>query len=1100
MVTTSGGTSRARRAAHILTFALLLLLGAVGGRAGEGPSPADTKMPREPEKPAEAKPVPTVTITEKEYQELRDKAARQEDPKVAEPPSTCKITGQVAGNVAHLTLQFDFHTGERRTRIALCGLTYPTEAKIDGHPALLQWGASGLSIVLDKDKAGDHQLILKLDVPLSTRERPTERGLDLDLPAAVTTTLDLELPPGLKRAEMNNRVRDEDPPAKPNVFPIDPKSKEPYHLKPDGGLGPVEHLKLTWEGEPPPGGETLLNVNSCQITVTVDDSDVQTVARITVGVSRGQLKEVRLVVPPQATIPSDDRIQRIEPAAGPVRTVHLKQPTTEPLILMIEARQPRSGKMPIGPFLVLGAFPQGGDIVVSAGSTRVADWRPQAESLYLLTPRDVVGPRPESKDTLALHYSIGAHIDKGEALPPLFTLEAAPRISSFEAGVQHDLKLESGVWRVLTTIKAQPLQGEPGEMLIRLPTDYTWDRTYGVPSQDVERVEPPEDNKPLLKVILKKRKAPYDLKFKGQYDPNKVPIGDRGEAILPLPMLVSDKLNRGAVVSVTLPDNLELTAPKHPDPFWENGHADAYNKRTWKPNSWPDAVGVAWEPYRPDLSVNSEVRITLRGRQATVSHSFWLPQGQATPKQLVLSVPTEVFELKLLGESKRSLEVKDGKCEVPLSAPIDRNHALVLSYSFSVPERAADPFGVPLVRPANGARGNTRVYVWCNPGLQPELKEGKWALQRTEEVKDKSGYPALVLASERLDERLVLGFGEAEGLALPGYWVDRVLIQVKVDSSGQQKYVARFLLSQIAAPTIDVELPAPLFRPNPSPELSVQFAGKTAVWKPVDETGKDAAISRIARVQIPADAAGNSGVLEINYQLLAGRFLLQTQLQRPQLRGDPGAAEVRWQIVLPPSWVALVPDLVGSEYRWGWRGWLGALRPAESDGDFERWFAGEKNYRPEDTKAFGDPAVVVNRSSAEPLRLTYVPQQPWLMVCSLTLLIVALALAFLSLPRGLFWGTLVLIGVAALLAGLFWPGVLAAILYGCQPGALVLLPFLAVQWLLHRRYRRQVLFLPGFTRRKPGSSMTRGSSRPRGEPSTVDAVPPTPAESGSKKP
>ncbi|HKI38807.1 MAG TPA: hypothetical protein VKA46_43560, partial [Gemmataceae bacterium] len=189
-------------------------------------------------------------------------------------------------------------------------------------------------------------------------------------------------------------------------------------------------------------------------------------------------------------------------------------------------------------------------------------------------------------------------------------------------------------------------------------------------------------------------------------------------------------------------------------------------------------------------------------------------------------------------------------------------------------------------------------------------------------------------------------------------------------------------------------------------------------------------------------------------------------------------------------------------------GWLFALRPTVSTGDFESWFVGRDGYRPEETRPYPDPAVAVWRSAPEPLRLSHVPEQPWLLVCSLTLLIVGLALAFLSLSRAVFWGTLATIGVAALLVGLFWPGVLGAILYGCQPGALVLLPVLAVQWLMHQRYRRQVVFLPGFTRVKAGSSLNRGSNRPRGEPSTVDASPSSPsgqrpatgADPGSKKP
>ena len=76
-------------------------------------------------------------------------------------------------------------------------------------------------------------------------------------------------------------------------------------------------------------------------------------------------------------------------------------------------------------------------------------------------------------------------------------------------------------------------------------------------------------------------------------------------------------------------------------------------------------------------------------------------------------------------------------------------------------------------------------------------------------------------------------------------------------------------------------------------------------------------------------------------------------------------------------------------------------------------------------------------------------------------------------------------------AALLWPGVLAAVAYGCEPGVLVLLLVLGIPWMLHQRYRRQVVFMPGFTRARAGSSLIRnggtGSApRPRGEPSTVD--------------
>jgi hypothetical protein len=63
------------------------------------------------------------------------------------------------------------------------------------------------------------------------------------------------------------------------------------------------------------------------------------------------------------------------------------------------------------------------------------------------------------------------------------------------------------------------------------------------------------------------------------------------------------------------------------------------------------------------------------------------------------------------------------------------------------------------------------------------------------------------------------------------------------------------------------------------------------------------------------------------------------------------------------------------------------------------------------------------------------------------------------------------------------------LLYGALPGAAALALVLSVQWFLHQRYRRQVVFMPGFTRLKSNSSLLR--SGPRAEPSTVDAPPAT---------
>jgi hypothetical protein len=1089
-----------------LVFAGAVLFAALIGQAGEGPADSTAKMPREPEKAAasdESRPG-TVTLTQKEYQDLLDRLARLEGSTRPEPPSSCKLSARVVGDVVRLHVEYGFRTGTRRTRVALgCPQAYPTEARIDGHFPVLRWGTDGFAAQVDEP--GDHHLALDMDLPLLIRDKGAERGFDLDLPAAAMTTLEMQdLPAGVRRATVRAALREASAKAAaPREFKVESSAGGAGRLV-TPGLGPVERLEVTWEGQAPTAGPPLLGVTS-RIVVHVDERNVTTHAELIVSVRRGLLKELRLLVPPEAVLHApDEATVEFAGARAQPRTVRFK-PTADPQNLTIDMSQPRgTGSIPIGPFVVLGAFPQSGDILILPPGDVSLDYRARGESQYLLTQRE---PTDEEKrqaaNLLALHYSTLPGVEGAEPLP-FFDLEAERQECILHAAITQALRLvrgdgdRPGVWRITTTIEAQPYP-EATEVLVKLPDNYTLDENAGPQPADAElgRLDPGHH---LVQFLLKPpRRRPFKLTFEGQYDPKDAPARDAGQVALTLPALGSRRIDRSAQVSVSLPPDLELVP--RPGPLWDAGKADGPSKRSWLMNRPPERFEIAWRPYQPRLDVSAEVRIKLLGRQATVNHRLWLPPGQQIPEQLVLTVPDEVIGLAVAGTSL----ARDGMSRiVPLPPTTDRDHPLVLDYSFRLPERATDPFKVPLVWPRLATEGETRVCVWSEPGTRPALEEGPWEARRIEELKDEGSYPSLVLVTHRPGASLTLATGEATGGPLPAFRVERVLVQVKVGESGQQSYRARLLVSQVASPWLDVELPAALFRPNP-PDLAVLLNGRAAVWRPVDEAGKETAVSRMARVQVPADLAGKPLILQVDYALLPGRAVLQTMLQAPQLRGDPSAAPVRWQVVLPPSWVPLAQEALGTEYGWGRRGWLVSLRPTVSTEDFERWFAGSDLPRAEEVRPFPDPTVTAWRSGWEPLRLNHVPERPWLLVCSLTLLIVGLTLAFLALPRALFWGTLAAAGVAALLAGLFWPGVLGAILYGCEPGALVLLPVLAVQWLMHRRYRRQVVFLPGFTRVKAGSSLVVGSSnRPRGEPSTVDGDPAAAsaqasAEAGSTK-
>src|SRR5262249_11550671 len=154
---------------------------------------------------------------------------------------------------------------------------------------------------------------------------------------------------------------------------------------------------------------------------------------------------------------------------------------------------------------------------------------------------------------------------------------------------------------------------------------------------------------------------------------------------------------------------------------------------------------------------------------------------------------------------------------------------LVLEYDFLLPGRAAgaarkkergkrdadgdEPraFEVPLLWPEQATRAQTKVRLWSAAGtvpalVRPDPAELTWKDRGTEVVPGQ-GLPARVLLADGLGLPLFLRLDPAApGLA--GVAIDRALMQVAVDDEGTEHYRARFLLSKISTPHLDVRLPA----------------------------------------------------------------------------------------------------------------------------------------------------------------------------------------------------------------------------------------------------------------------------------------------------
>jgi hypothetical protein len=285
-------------------------------------------------------------------------------------PSKCSLKGKVEGNLVILQAQFEFFTEQPRSLINLgCTQALATGVSLDGTvPPVLGGGSgepggrsSGFSVVVEKP--GKHDLTLDLALALTT-----SAGLHrivLDLPRSAITRVDLDLPAGAREVRLGGKPL------------IDPLQKfEKNHLS--GTLGPVSALDLTWKpNRPVPGGGASVRSVEGLVQVRLDMREVITEARFTLGVTGTPVKEWTLVVPLKAELrvvsgggDSDPvaRTDRFDQRDVSVRTLHLKELSADPLTVHVQVRTPRprpGSRIPIGPFEVLRATTQSGNLLVS---------------------------------------------------------------------------------------------------------------------------------------------------------------------------------------------------------------------------------------------------------------------------------------------------------------------------------------------------------------------------------------------------------------------------------------------------------------------------------------------------------------------------------------------------------------------------------------------------------------------------------------------------------------------------------------------------------------------------------------------------------------
>jgi hypothetical protein len=1077
---------------------LILLVAVVFGPASEGrDAPAGKDSKADKAKPPSVPPGTVIAIFEKvadafglrhdlmilsteDYNKLREAAKQLKalaDAPVYAPPSKCHLKGHVESGLLVLTVTFEYDAAKRGSLINLaCGQGLATSASIEGKsPALLAnvKAAKGeaLGYAVRADAAGQQALKLELLVPLGAR--PGGHGFTLDLPAAAITQIDIELPPGSRDPRVGGKAPEGGTKLKGRTL--------------SGPVGPLEKLDLSW-GSPAAAGTPVTDARGA-VTVKVGPRETTCEANLTLRVLGGQVKEWQLLVPPGAQITTD--MARVETIIADKkfparRTLRLKEATSDPLTVTVRTIGPTprtgAGKASVGPFTVVGAKEQKGTALVS---NTAQEYHLDLKPLGDLRRRGLAEAELKRDPSLVAAFDYGPD---GASGPSWLDIEAEHVAGQIKARSTHVLRLvmddDGPFWRVETTALVTPRWADVGRLSVELPKNCEWEPEPNQAAGPRVRSASFDPGTRHVEFRLKRTgepgNKPFTVRVVARYT-GTVPL--TGDATLTLPR-PGGTLDPDGAVTVHAPPGLELLPADNPalELTRQAPHELAYNITQRRLRS----VALSWRPYRAPVEVASLVYLTLVPGEGSVTHelTYKFPAVEA-PRELHLRLPAAIAASVKVTHGTASVQGN----QLRFAPPADGK--LVLTYAFPLP--ADGPIGVPLAVPEGASRVETKALVWSEAGWLPALapdegekKEGPdWRAAPIEEVKGRPGLPVLVARVSAAPSVLRLRRGEAGTVN-----VSRALVRATVHEAGDQEYHVSYRVEWLSDTHIDFTLPFHYRAMN----LRAEIAGKKVV---LEELPAEPSLrGKLVRLRLAPGLLRGPAVLDLKYELPPEKGNpFGVTLETPKLVDCPPGLSVRWQIITPPGWVLLGPEPGASMPRtWGLSGWLLAPRPTITQADLEQWLVEKREASPSAEAV--SPTLSLWVDGPQDVTLVRTSRQAWLLGCSLLLFVIGFGLGWLATREGSgptwAWCLGLALLVAVVVVATLWPHLAGQFVYGCQPGLAALLVLGLVLWLLHERRRRQLLFLPSFTRALPGSSMSQqeppSSPRPPGDqPSTVDA-------------
>ncbi len=1038
-----------------------------------------------------------VVLSAKEYQQLVETAEQLKKLReAAKPivPSVCRIRGRVDSStgrpIAKLSVEYSYRTTVPKTAVLLGGqrAALVAAAGADGVIPLLESTSDGLVVLAEQPGTGTVKL--ELEAAVTARGSKNELGFEMGLPRAAITTLVFSAPDGVKKLTVGTRTPES------GVLRLGETKRTTedvsrFAARADGTgapLGPTELLELTWESAAAPVATDANLSADAEIAVRVGDAQIETTTRL---VLRGPSREWLIDWPRDASVTAS-RTNALE--GGTMATI--VKPADNSTVWTVRTpdagewqvtgivrtarRDPKDGKY-AGPYAIPIAFVNGlprqtGIVRVYAPSTiRVSNYRHSAE----LRRQDSVAGT-EAPTAVFKYATAGPKA-------PTIDFEARPARGFTAVQPHHRLDLTHEGWRLRTELRVAPVRTFVEQIVMELPSG--WREPIVRPDDRVDEV---------LAGVEMAEKRQWTIRLaNGVSEPFTLTI----ESLYAVPETASDATfalprfpgttERETQISLSVPDGLTIQAtardaslqtPLQPVGTVKQSAATQLSSTFETP---VQNLEVSWQPYRAELAVTTKADVTLTERQMTITQTMQFKANDPIGRAIRFKGPT----LPLALQATPALEPAGPGLWSLTPSSEARELALVLSYSLALPARAdANPLSVdlPLFWPDATSQSAT-VRFWGTPApgaRRPGNVQGPWELRPPEPSPDRESLPWLTLAGVGSTKGIPLSFDLMEPLETGGTTIDRALFQNWTSPEGLILLRARYLLKRWSPSGLELEVSGSTV---PSIFVNRERVDAIAVG------GSEGDGPRVYRIPLPEPRTNRTSlILEVQSTIVA-RPRSELTFVPPQIRGATLMTPARCQIVFPSD---AVPVVLGSTFLpdldWGWRnGWLAPVAGASSD-ELERWFLGSAN--PGENiplNSASDDAVTGVQYTHGPLRILRIPRVPFVIVCSL--LVLVLGAGITRLRPALVGPALVFLGLIAVVSGVLFPQPASQILSAGIPGLLALVLILGISAILKWLARRRIDYLPTFRRDSQLPLSTGTSTGPNVRPSRNGS---SPADSG----